>query len=170
MCAPAIPFIIAGASIIGTGAAVAGTVMNANAQRSASEIQAKQDRQNAVYAETAATDVLQIGEKEAARARGEGTRLIGKQRVGYATAGVVLGTGTTLDTLAETREVTEMEALTIKANAARDAWGYRTQGLNYRAQADITRRAGEQAVVGTYLTGAAQVVSGVAQAASYFGR
>lgn len=164
------PILLAGAAILGAGTAVAGTVIGAKGAKSASDAEKKQAIQNAQYAEQAAQDAIRRGGVASAKARGEGTQLIGTQRVGYAASGVDVSSGSALETQVETRALTEEEALLIKADAARDAWGYRTQGLAYGQQAKLAASAGRQAVAGGFLTGAGQVLGGVASAAGQFYR
>lgn len=172
MCAPlaAVPAIIAGISAATT---VAGTVVSANAQASAgeaqakgSEFQARQDARNAELAERAATETEARGGREANQVRAAGRRMQGAQRVAYATSGVDVSSGSALDALADTAMMAELDAQTVKANAAREARGYRAQGSQFNQQAAFAReqagydraRAGG-AVAGTILGGLGQAAA-----------
>ena len=58
---------------------------------------------------------------------------------------MALDEGSAVDILSSTDYANEMDAQTIQANAARSAWGYRTQGANYSDNA-ASLRAGAGAV------------------------
>ena len=53
----------------------------------------------------------------------------------------------------------EQDALTIRANAARQAWGYKVEANNYRNEGRVAKATGRNAAAGTYLTTAANAMS-----------
>lgn len=58
--------------------------------------------------------------------------LIGAQRAGYAAQGVELDEGTAKAVQTQSAGMGELDALTIRNNAAREAWGYRVGATNSR--------------------------------------
>lgn len=112
----------------------------------AAESQAQLDDYNASVADLQALDAQQRGEEEANRYRQGVRTLIGEQRSTFAANNVDVNFGSTSDVQNDAAFLGELDALTIKTNAAREAWGYQTQAYDLRKKADITRRTGANAV------------------------
>ena len=84
------------------------------------------------------------------------TRLmIGTQRATLAANGVDLQFGSPLDILGDTAMFGAIDEQRIQANAAREAWGYRTEAMNYRAQGAMASYNGNASAMGSYLGAAA---------------
>lgn len=135
--------------------AAAGTVYSGVSQYQQGKYNAAVNEQNAVLAEKSAQDAISQGEADVSRYRTQIKALKGKQRAAIGSANIEL-TGSPLDLMVDTATVGELDIQTIRNNAARDAFGFRTQGLNYRAQAGLDRFAGRTGAIGTLLTGSAQ--------------
>lgn len=82
---------------------------------------------NARLAALAAQSVLEQGRKEAQFVKIKGAGVKAQQRTAYAKAGVDVSSGTAATTQAATDFITESDAEAVRANAARSAFGYRTQ-------------------------------------------
>lgn len=99
---------------------------------------------NANISETQARMAVQIGQREEQQLRLRSAQLKGKQRVGFAASGVDLGVGSTARVLATTDYMTEVDAAEVRANAARQAFGYRVQSTNQKFAAMTARAQGAQ--------------------------
>jgi hypothetical protein len=115
------------------------------AQQGAAESQAELLDYNAAIADVQAQDATQRGQEEESRFRTGVQTLIGSQRAGFAGAGVDVGFGSAVDVQADAAFLGELDALTIRTNAAREAWGYKVKGEDIRRQAQITRKEGAMA-------------------------
>jgi hypothetical protein len=73
-----------------------------------------------------ANDALLRGTKDEARYRRQIAMIAGQQRADLGARNVT-ASGTALDILSDTAMIGEEDALTIRNNAAREAWGYRNQ-------------------------------------------
>lgn len=111
-------------------------------------------QENAALAELAAQDAEARGGREAARAREAAGKIVGEQKVAFSGSGFDVGQGSPLAAMADTRMMGELDAQTILFNAQREAYGYRRQGRNFRAQGDRAARAGMNQAVGSFLGGA----------------
>ncbi len=154
---------------IGTGLQVAGMVSGAfgaynqsKATQQAYDYQAAVNRNNAQIAEWQAQDSITRGQKAEQSQRLKTAQLQSSQRAAFAARGVALDEGSPLNILNDTDYMGELDALTIRDNAAKEAWGHRTQGANYSndsamlsARADAESPLGSAA--GTLLTGAGAV-------------
>jgi hypothetical protein len=144
----------------------------ADASASAASDQADLTDWNAKVADLQAADAVTRGAMEESRFR-EGVRtMIGKQRAGIAGGNIDVNTGSAVDVQADTANLGELDALTIRTNAARQAWGYQVQGQDLRRRAIITRKeganiaaAGQVAQSASRWAAAGTIVSSVGDAA-----
>ncbi|HSN92226.1 MAG TPA: hypothetical protein VLS93_13430 [Anaeromyxobacteraceae bacterium] len=140
-------------------AMVVGTGIKLYSNYQAGKAEARQGRANARLAEAAAADAQQRGEQEAAKARMSGDMLAGQQMAAYGHAGVDVGSGSAARTISQTAMLVELDAQIIRNNAARQAWGYRMQGRNFRAAARDAERASYLNLAGG-IVGAAGSIAG----------
>lgn len=131
--------------LMGVGLAMSayGAHEQAEGQKDMAAYNQRVSENNAVMAEYEAQDALRRGDEEAAAVRRNADMLKGSQRASMAARGLDLAEGTA----AELQDQTEFFALTdmdtTKRNAQREAWGLRTQGLNYTSEANKQRAIGE---------------------------
>lgn len=92
---------------------------------------------NARIAEMQAADALARGAEEEGRFRQGVESLIGSQRAGFAGQNVDVGYGSPVDVQADAAFLGELDALTIRSNARREAWGYEVQAENFRRGGDV---------------------------------
>lgn len=117
--------------------------------------------QNAALADNQSTDAISRG-RQAEIARGTATnQTVGAQRASYAASGVNVGNGSALDVQADTARMGALDQLTIKRNAAMEAFGYGVDATNARNAANFARTGGQNTAAGlrrqatgTLLTGA----------------
>ncbi|HSV48364.1 MAG TPA: hypothetical protein VLJ58_21425 [Ramlibacter sp.] len=130
-------------------ASVAGTAITAysgsKAAKGAYESQAQVARNNATIAGWQADDALARGDRAASAVRMKTSQLKGRQRATMAANGVDLGAGSALNILDDTDYFGEIDANTVKDNAAREAWALRNQaqGFTYEAGAAQARASNE---------------------------
>lgn len=136
-------------AIAGLATSVFGQVKSGKAQKAAGKAQkvaAESEAQladfNASVADVQADDAIQRGNEEENRFRMGVRGMIGSQRASFAGAGVDVGFGSAVDVQADAAYLGELDALTIKTNAAREAWGYQVQGQDLRKRAEIARKEG----------------------------
>lgn len=134
------------------GATVAGTAYAAYSQKRAGDAQASIAEKNAAIAERAAQDAIERGKVAENEQRQKVRQLQGEQKAAMAAAGADVQSGSNLDTLSDTAMVGEFDALTIRNNAAREAYGYRTQSAQYSAEAALAQQRGTSSLYGSLLT------------------
>jgi hypothetical protein len=137
-----------GASLLGTGV----SAMSAMNQASANQQIAQN---NAKVAEYQAQDIQRRGEEDAQAIQRRAAALKSSQRVNLASKGLDLGYGTAADLQDQTDFFAASDVATARTNAAKDAWGKRAMGANYRAEASAQNPL--MAGAGTLLSGAGQV-------------
>ena len=121
----------------GMGMQAFGAYSNSKATKTALNAQAQVQRNNAIIAGWQAEDALARGNKAALKVRSQGRTLQGQQRAALAANGVDVNTGSALEILKDTDYFTEVDAITAKDNAAREAWAIRNQAAGYTADANL---------------------------------
>jgi hypothetical protein len=164
-----IPLIIAatatqaGASIYGGHAAGKAAEQGGRAARRAAEASAELAEYNAAVADIQATDAVARGAIEESKFRRDLDVLVGAQRAGYAASNIDVGYGSAVDVQADAALLGELDALTLRTNAAREAWGYQVEAVDLRRRAALGRREGIQ------LEQAGRAEAGGYRAAGYVG-
>jgi hypothetical protein len=162
MCGIAEASLVAG---IASGAMSAfGQVQQGKAAQAQANYQAAIERNNAIRADYLAEDAISRGKESERQERLRGRMLIGQMRAVLASSGQVVDEGTALDLTVDQAETNELNAQTVRNNAAREAQEFRIQATNSRGQADLFQLSGANAAssgtvgaAGTLLGSAASV-------------
>lgn len=105
---------------------------------------------NAAQADAQAKDALARGEQAEAVYRQGTKQLVSSQIASAGAQGLALDKGSVVDLREETAYLGELDALTIRNNARREALGYRQQAQNLRLSAQLTRLGGQNAKGAAY--------------------
>lgn len=124
---------------VGVGLQAVSAHQQTEAANKAAEYNARINERNADIAEMQAVSAEERGVEEERLHRLRVSGLKGKQRVSAAASGVVVDAGSPLAILQDTEIFGEQDAMTIRANAAREAYGFRTQAGGFTAQARLSR-------------------------------
>lgn len=152
MCNPAAAFWVASAVLtVGAG------MYQADATKKAGEAQVEVARRNEATEKQKAELANEIGRIEEEKHRAQVRQMLGSQRATMAANGLDLSSGTALAITDQTAAFGETDAATIRYNAAREAWGYGVSATNFATEAAVTKAGTKNAVMGTYLTTAANV-------------
>jgi hypothetical protein len=89
---------------------------------------------NAQALEADARDATRRGTLAEARRRGEGARAIGTQRASLAARGIDLGASGSLDSLGDIYDITEVDALMLRDNAARESYSIQRRADTVRGE------------------------------------
>jgi len=162
--AASLGYLATGLQVAGVMTSAMGAANQSQATQQAYNYQAAVSRNNAQLAEWQAQDVVTRGQKAEQSQRLKVAQLKSTQRAGFAARGMALDEGSPLAILEDTDYMGELDAMTIRDNAAREAWGKRTQASNYSNDASmLSNRADAEsplaAGAATLLTGAGQVAS-----------
>ena len=136
------------------------------AQKAASDSEADLSDYNANVAMLQSQDAIERGDLAESSFRGQVRSAIGAQRAGMAANGVEVGYGSAVDVQKDAAYLGELDALTIRTNARREAWGYQVQAEDLNARSAIERKTGiYQAAAGS----AAATTSNIAAAGTLLG-
>lgn len=137
MCTGLEPLMLQG---LGAGMTAASAYSSSQASKAAYNAQAQVDQNNARLAEYQAQDAERRGAVAAQNVGYRTNQVKGTQRAALAANGVDLGYGSALELLSDTDYFGSVDRATTVDNAAREAWGYRTQGANYTSDASLLRQ------------------------------
>lgn len=114
-----------------------GTGVSALGQIQQGRYQAAVARNNARLAGMQAEDAERRGKIAEQQQRRRTGLTLGTQRAALGGQGTALDEGSPLDILGDTAATGELDALTIRSNAGREAWGLRARAGNFLAQSRL---------------------------------
>lgn len=118
----------------------------------------KMFERNAAFAEWQADDALVRGEINERRQRETTDKVIGAQRTSLAAQHVDVNRGSSLDVQADAAYLGELDALTIRSNAAKEAFGYRTQASDLIERGKNAKREGEMGALNSIIGGGSSLL------------
>lgn len=146
---------VQGASSLGQGYAQMG------AKVAQGDFEQRMAEMNARRADFLAEDAIKRGERDAAKVKKRGQQVIGAQRAAMAAQGIEVNDGSALAIQEDTAAMAAEDAVTVKNNAWREAWGF-------RVKAEDTRGAGRMARMSARREGRMSFLTGGMQAAGHF--
>ena len=148
------------ASAASTAVGVVGAVQAGKAAKNEADYRAGVARNNQILAMRAADEARKKGDLEANMKRQESLQLQGRQRALLAGAGVQVDIGSAGALVQDTAAVGELDALTIRSNAEREALGFEAQGSNFEASARLSELSGKNAQTSSYFQAGSSLLSG----------
>jgi hypothetical protein len=133
--------------------------MGGAASQQAAEYNADVAENNKIIAESLAKDAKERGRIAEKKQRVGIEGFKGTQRTALAKSGVVVDQDTALSLLLDTAEFGEESALNVRANAEREAFGFRAQGAGFAADAAIAGAQGRTAGTAGALQAAGHILS-----------
>ncbi len=132
---PALPFIAAAAM----GAQALGAIAQGKQQAASDKYNAAVAENNATIANQNATFAGQEGAANAAIEQAKTRATVGGIKAAQAANGIDVNTGSAVDVRSSASELGELNAINIRSNATRQAYGFETQASNDKAQAQLDR-------------------------------
>lgn len=155
---------IGGSSFMGA----AGAIEEGQAESNAANYNATLAGFNATQAEQNAKLSTEAGSARAAM-QGRQTRAeFGSERANAAGGGLDPNSGSAVDVQASTAELGHLDALTIRTNAAKEAYGYQTQSTDFQNQAKLDVMSGEQAKIASQYKATSSLLGGASDASSKY--
>ena len=138
---------------------VAGMLVSAAGSASQGQAQKKAAEANAKVQTIMANDAIERGKANEASQRRKTAALKGKQAAMFGASGGEINTGSSLEILADTAQFGELDALRIRSNAEREAFGFLSAAAISRSEGKNAQTSGNLKAAGSII-GAAGVVSG----------
>lgn len=147
-----------------------GAIQQGNAAAEAGRYNARVADMNAEMSRRRAKDAQERGAREEQRKRQEVATIKGQQVAAMAANGVDLTFGSPLETLRDTAILGEIDALSIRKNAAREAYDHEVAAVNGKADATLSRMNADASQTGGYLAAAGTILGGASDAYSKYKR
>lgn len=120
---------------------------------------------NARNANLQAEDAIKRGDKASSDYKKKVNQTVGSQKAAFAAQGIDISSGSAQDIVAETYNIGNLDAITIKNNAYREAMGYRSQAFNYGTEGKFAELSANTNARNTLIAGGLQA-AGYAYGAS----
>lgn len=144
MCEPS-TWIMGIAAVVSAVVGTTTSIVSANNTKKVNEYQAKVAKNNAEIAEENARNERQSGLEESRQQRIKTIQAIGAQQTAMAANGIDISSGTALDTVTDTAQTGELDALMIQYNSERQAFNYEVGANNFTNQANLDMFAAKNA-------------------------
>lgn len=154
------PIVAIATTALSTAASVAGSIQQGRAAKQQADYQAAVARNNQIIAQRKADDARERGRLAELQKRRETAQLIGRQRAGAAARGVEVDSGSAVDITADTAAFGELDALTIRSNAEREALGFEAEANQFEAEGQLRRLSGRNQRTGSYFAAGGTLLSG----------
>lgn len=151
---------------IGAAASAYGAHEQGVAESQAAAYQSQVARNNQVIANQNAQAALQTGQQQEAAKREQTAQMIGQQRAAVAASGIDPNSGSAQRLQGDTAAMGALDAAAIRNNAARTAYGYQTQGMDFGAQAGLLQSESSSAASAGNLAAFGSIVGGAASVAN----
>lgn len=127
-----------------------GGFMAANSYLDSGEIQKTVQENNAKIDDMKAKDAVDRGLQAEFRGRSNTRKLIGSQRAAFGASGIDINEagGVASNVSADTAKMSEMDMITVRTNAAREAWGFNVAAQEDRYKGTLAVWESEQAATG----------------------
>jgi hypothetical protein len=148
------------AGAIGTGVSALGAIQSGEAQKSAADYQSQVASNNAQIASQNALAATQAGNAQAETAKIKNDQIVGAMEAAQASSGVDVGSGSPLAARVSQTEIGTLNQETIRNQAARQAYGYQTQALSDKSQAELDTAQGQNAATAGTINGISSILGG----------
>lgn len=152
-------------SIAAAGLAVsaAGAIQQGQAQAASSSYQAAVAANNAKTAEQNAVYTTLAGEQQSQQEGLKAGQRQGLIKASQAASGIDVNSGSAVDVQSSQRAADRLSEETVAQNAALRAYGYRTQGTGFQAQAGLDKAAADEAPIAAAFGAAGGLLKGAGQ-------
>lgn len=158
----------AAVGLIGSLVSAVGTVVSGMAQAQAADYQAQVARNNAIIAQQNADYSIKAGQAKAEAESKKAANQQGTIRAAIAANGIDVNSGSAEDIQVGAREAGKLDSETTMNNSQLQAYGYRSQAVNFQAQAGLDEMQASNAVTGSFFGAAGGLLGNISSVGSNF--
>lgn len=155
---------------IGTGVQAYGAMSSAEAASANAAYQSQVAANNAKIAKQNANWTMQAGEQQSTTEGMKTRSEVGAIKSAQAANGIDVNSGSAVDVRSSSSELGELNALTLKSNASRQAYGYETQSSDYTAQSQLDASQSSQALDAGMFSAAGSLLGGASSFAGNYAK
>jgi hypothetical protein len=160
----------AAAAVIGGGVGAYGAIESSQASSEAANYQAQVSANNAKIASQNAEYATAAGEAQVTQSQLKTADVVGAIKTNEAASGLDVNSGSNVDVQSSAKELGELDALTIRNAAARQAYGYQTQSMSDVASGQLQQAQASQDITAGMFGAGSSILGGVSSAANQYGR
>jgi hypothetical protein len=168
--ATALAAVGAAAAVAGAGVAAYGAVQQGEATSAADKYNAAMAANNAKIATQNANLAGAAGTAQVEQASLQTRAKAGGIMANQAAGGIDVSSGSALDVRSSAKDLGELNALTIRSNAARQAYGYQTQSASDTGQSQLDQSSATNASTAGDVKAGSTAIGGVGDAASNYSK
>jgi len=154
--------------VASTAVSAIGAIQQGNAASAAAGYNAKVAAQNAEIQKQNASFAGAQGDQNVAAAQQETRAKLAAIEANQGASGVKLDSGSFSDVRQSEAKMGMLNALNIRSEAARRAYGYQGDAMNYTAQSKLDKMQGKAAKTAGYLNAASTVLGGASKASGSY--
>lgn len=156
------------ATVAGGVVSYEGAQEAAKAQKNASLYQAQVAQNNASVANQNAQIATQAGAAQAEQQELKTRAAVGAIKASQGASGIDVNSGSALDTQKSQDVLGQLDALSIRSNAARQAYGYQNQAASYEGEAALDRSGASAATEAGNIAGTSSLLSAASSAGNTY--
>lgn len=151
---------------VGTAVSAYGAYSQGQAASASANYQAQVAKNNQIVADQNAQFALEQGQQQNAAKQQQTAQTISDQRAFTAASGIDPNRGSSVRIQGDTAALGALDAATITNNAARTAWGFQTQGVDFGAQANLLQSQSSSAAASGELGAFSSIIGGSSSVAN----
>ena len=159
---------LAAGTVISAGTAAYGAYSQGQAQEASAKYNAQVAANNAVIAQQQAVRAAQAGEAQAEVTQQKTRAKLGGIVTSEAAGNIDVNSGSSLDVQSSAKQLGELDALTVRSNAAQTAYGYETQSAADTAQSQLDKSQASNSATAGDIGAGGSILGGVSSAASNY--
>lgn len=162
------PVTLSVVALAAAGTQAYGQWYSAKATSASEKYNAQVAEQNAGIATQKAQWAAQEGEQNASLSEQQSRAKLGAITANQGASGVSVDSGSSADVRSSAQQAGMLDALTIRSNAAREAYGYQTQSTSDIGQSELDRSSAGNAQTGGAISAGGTILGGAARANDAF--
>lgn len=151
---------------VGTAVSAYGAYAQGQAASASADYQAQVALNNQNIADQNAKVAIEQGQQQTQAKQEQTAQTISQERAITAASGIDPNRGSSVNIQGGTAALGALDAATITNNAARTAWGYQAQGLDFGAQASLLQSQASSAAAGGALGAFSSIIGGSSSVAN----
>lgn len=147
--------------ILGSVISAVGAISQGQAAAKSAEYQAQVARNNAIIANQNADYAIKAGQTKAETASKKAAQQQGMIKAAFAANGIDVNSGSAVDVQVGQREAGKLDTETTMNNSQLQAYGYRSQAVNFQAEAGLHEAEASNAVTGSFFSAAGGLLGNI---------
>lgn len=152
---------------LGGASTAYGQLQQGKAESNANLFNAQVAAQNADIATQKQQWAGELGDQAASTSQMKTAAMVGSIKAQQGASGIEVGTGSNANVVTSAREIGMLDAMTIRSNAAREAYGYATEAYSHKAEEALDRYAAKNNIAASKIKATSTLLGTAAEGSKY---